>query len=183
MLALEWAPLSSSGLLLYQQVHYPTSEHSLYPAEGGLTAFWIHHRTPGDPSTPDTATEITRGWKKPVSGQGPSLKPEGAKNSPCSPKTESTAEPVCWGECSVAQELGYPPSPRQTWNPRSKPCACLMASKDPAGAEMTGVQGTQGRKHSEDLTMGTHEALGQHCREGTADFSSISTLRTPESDL
>lgn len=93
MLALEWAPLSSSGLLLYQQVHYPTSEHSLYPAEGGLTAFWIHHRTPGDPSTPDTATEITRGWKKPVSGQGPSLKPEGAKNSPCSPKTTQPKAP------------------------------------------------------------------------------------------
>lgn len=33
------------------------SGHSLYPAEGGLTVFWIHHRTQGDPSTPGTATE------------------------------------------------------------------------------------------------------------------------------
>lgn len=50
--------LSNIRFLLHLYVHFSTSEHSLYPAEGGLTVFWIHHRTQGDPSTLDTATKI-----------------------------------------------------------------------------------------------------------------------------
>lgn len=61
--------LSNIRFLLQLYIHFPISEHSLYPAEGGLTVFWTHHRTRGDPSTPDTATEIIQSSKKPVSDQ------------------------------------------------------------------------------------------------------------------
>lgn len=61
--------LSNIRFLLQLYIYFPISEHSLYPAEGGLTVSWTHHRTRGDPSTPDTATKIIQSQKKPVSHQ------------------------------------------------------------------------------------------------------------------